>query len=191
MTRAMSISYDEESPVTVVVTRNIRPGMERAYEDWLHGVASVSTKFRGHLGINIIRPKPGSREYTVVFRFDRPSNLRTWVESKERAEWLGKLEGIADGEAKIQELTGLEAWFTIPDAPGVRPPPRWKMAIITWLAICPLIMIVNAFVAPLVAPIPFPFRTLLVSAMMVVVMTWAIMPWFTKLFSRWLFPRAR
>jgi antibiotic biosynthesis monooxygenase (ABM) superfamily enzyme len=41
------ISSDKS--VTVVVTRTPKPGREPDYEEWIRGVAKVSTRFPGHL----------------------------------------------------------------------------------------------------------------------------------------------
>jgi antibiotic biosynthesis monooxygenase (ABM) superfamily enzyme len=35
-------------------------------------------------------------------------------------------------------VTGLETWFTLPGAPGAVPPPPYKMALLTWITIFPL-----------------------------------------------------
>jgi hypothetical protein len=34
---------------------------------------------------------------------------------------------------RTQVLTGLEGWFTLPSQPGAPPPPRYKMAVLTWV----------------------------------------------------------
>jgi hypothetical protein len=43
---------------------------------------------------------------------------------------------------RTQVLTGLESWFTLPTQPGLPPPPRYKMALVTWVTIFPLITLV-------------------------------------------------
>ena len=37
--------------------------------------------------------------------------------------------------------SGLDTWFTLPDMPApVKPPPKWKMALVTWLALFPMVI---------------------------------------------------
>ncbi|HEY5987201.1 MAG TPA: hypothetical protein VIV12_12630, partial [Streptosporangiaceae bacterium] len=45
-------------------------------------------------------------------------------------------------------LTGLESWFTLPTQPAAPPPPPYKMAILTWVTIFPLITLVIVVSAP-------------------------------------------
>jgi antibiotic biosynthesis monooxygenase (ABM) superfamily enzyme len=62
-------------PVTVVVTRRVRPGHESDYEHWLHRINKEATAFSGYLGTEVHPPAPDAavREYTNVFRFDSVS----------------------------------------------------------------------------------------------------------------------
>jgi antibiotic biosynthesis monooxygenase (ABM) superfamily enzyme len=43
------------------------------------------------------------------------------------------------GPMRTEYLTGLETWFTLPTDPGAPAPPRYKMALLTWITIFPLI----------------------------------------------------
>ena len=46
-------------------------------------------------------------------------------------------------------VTGLETWFTLPGRPGAAPPPPYKMALLTWITIFPLITAIVAITGPL------------------------------------------
>ncbi|GED02527.1 hypothetical protein BAT02nite_21710 [Bacillus atrophaeus] len=63
-------TMDAGGPVTTIVTWEIQEGREKQFETWRHEIEAAATKFPGHLGVNLIVPNNGSREYTVVFRFD-------------------------------------------------------------------------------------------------------------------------
>lgn len=46
----------ETHQVTAIISHFIRPGREQGYEEWLHGIATDARQFKGHLGVNVIRP---------------------------------------------------------------------------------------------------------------------------------------
>jgi uncharacterized protein len=182
---------DESVPVTVVVSRRIKPGREAEYEHWVRGVGEVAGRFPGHQGINVIRPRDKANpEYVLIFRFDHYYNLKRWTESTERAEWVARVAPLCEAAAKIEVLTGLEAWFTLPDKPPAPPPPRYKMALLTFGVIFPL----SSFVAqPLGAALsrvlPPLLASLLLMAATIAAMTYVIMPRVTRLFYGWLYKR--
>lgn len=184
------VGTDEEThQVTAIISHFIRPGREPGYEEWLHGIAAAAHQFKGHLGVSVIRPcDQVHREYVAILRFDHYNNLKTWLESSVRQEWLERLQPLIEKPETIQTMTGLETWFTLPNKPMKAPPPRYKMAIVTWLAVFFTISILNRFLVPLLAGIPVLLRTLLVTGLTVVLLTYVIMPRLTQLFRKWLYP---
>lgn len=130
-------------------------------------------------------------EYRVIFKFDRMSNLRRPEESEVRQQWLKRAEPLTLGLPDTQTLSGLETWFALPSQRAIVPPSRYKMAIITWLAIYPLISIINILFAPILNPLPLLLRTLLLTVVLVSLMTYVVMPQMTKLFTKWLYPKRK
>jgi antibiotic biosynthesis monooxygenase (ABM) superfamily enzyme len=185
------LTFDQPVPVTTVVTRVVKPGVIDDYERWLHGVAAEAMTFEGHLGVHVIRPGVGSREYTVIFRFDTPRQLHAWLESDRRAALLREAARFFEDRGHVQELSGLEAWFTLPQGSGAAPPPKYKMALVTFAAVFSLLMVIPRLLAPLLKPLPSIAQTAAVCATMIVLMTYAIMPALTRLLSGWLRPRPR
>ncbi|WP_072998469.1 hypothetical protein [Epilithonimonas mollis] len=61
-----------------------------------------------------------------------------------------------------------------------------KTAFLSWLVIYPVINIVSYFFDDLLIQIPLLVRTLLLLAILVPLMTYIIMPIYTKLFEKWL-----
>jgi uncharacterized protein len=84
-------------------------------------------------------------------------------------------------------VTGLESWFTLPDRPGTPPPPPYKMALITWITIFPLITGIVVVAGPLIDGLPLALRLGITTAVAVPVMTWVVMPRVTRLLRRWLY----
>ncbi|VEP15601.1 conserved hypothetical protein [Hyella patelloides LEGE 07179] len=183
-----------DPPVTVVISRRVKPGCEAAFEKFMSGITSAAMTFEGHLGTNVFRPSSReNNQYHIILKFDRASNLRVWEESECRKQWLARAESLRLEPATIRVISGLETWFTLPSPKPIIPPPRYKMAAITLLAIFPLIQLVNLIFAPLLELLPLPLllRSLIVTAIIVLLMTYVVMPRMTKLFSKWLYPKRR
>jgi antibiotic biosynthesis monooxygenase (ABM) superfamily enzyme len=177
-------------PVTVVIAQRVKPGREADYEAWISGITQVSSTYPGHLGAHIIRPQPGIRpEYVVVFRFDHYEHLKTWMTSRDRQHWVAKAQPLVDAEPQIQQISGIEAWFSIPGQ-VLKTPPRYKMALLTWGVVYILLNLLGRTVSPLLGIFPAWLATLLQSGLMVVLMTYLVMPQITQIFSRWLYPPA-
>lgn len=180
---------DTDPPVTIDVSRRIKPGCEAAFEEILLGTIAAAMTFEGHLGVNVFRPTTTmNSEYRVIFKFDHLSNLRRWEESEIRREWLAQMEDLTLGLAKIQVLTGLETWFTLPGQRTITPPPRYKMAIITWLAIFFLIVGINILFGAFLNSLPMLLRSFILTVTLVSLMTYVVMPRMTQLFAEWLYP---
>jgi uncharacterized protein len=68
-------------------------------------------------------------------------------------------------------------------------PPRWKMALLTWIAVWPVSMLVPAILMPLLGPnFPQVLTAGLIAAGIVVILTWVAMPLLVKVAHRWLHP---
>ncbi len=179
-------SADQSGPVTISVARQVVPGREKDYEDWVSGITAEAVKFPGHMGINVIRPTRGSREYITIFRYDNYEHSRAWEESDVRAEWLGKLEGITEGEAEYMKGTGLEFWFNLPELPMVHPSPH-KMALVLLVVVYTLVMAINAILSLFAEDWPLAARVLITVASQVLLMTYIVMPRVTRLLRTWLY----
>ena len=65
-------------------------------------------------------------------------------------------------------------------------PPRHKMALLTWAGAWGLITLILWLLGPVTATWPLPLRTLVISALMVVGLTWLVIPYLTRTFAGWL-----
>jgi antibiotic biosynthesis monooxygenase (ABM) superfamily enzyme len=175
-------------PVTTTVTRRVKPGHETFYEQFLEGIISAASQFPGHLGVEVFRPPSATGEYRTVYRFDTAEHLRAWLDSDERAAWLERAEPHVIGPMRTSFVTGLESWFTLPGPPEIAPPPPYKMALLTWITIFPLITAIVAITGPLVGELPLVLRLGITTALTVPLMTWVVMPRVTRLLRRWLYP---
>jgi uncharacterized protein len=178
--------------VTVCISVKARQGHEKDLENWLEGVGRAASQFAGHQGLTVLQPSGDAlADYVYIFRFDTYVHLKQWEDSTERRLWVERLHKLTEGEARKQILTGLEYWFTLPGAATTPPPPRYKMVIVTLLAIYPLSTILSSLLIPFLGFLPLLVRGLPVSVVLVLAMTYAVMPVMTRLFARWLFPSKR
>ncbi len=96
-----------EEPVTVIISRRIKPGRERDFEAWLGCITQESHNFPGYLGANVIRPSNRKQpEFVTIFRFDSYTNLARWENSSVRHEWLKR----ADEMARERQSHSENAW---------------------------------------------------------------------------------
>lgn len=176
---------------TVVITHRVRSDRHAEYERWLDEIAPLCRASPGHLDWHIVRPIPGVTEtYTVIVRFDTTEHLKVWMESSVRQRMIEKVQPIFVGADDFFVSSGLDFWFT-PAGARARVPVRWKQYLITWSAIYPLALGVPLLVVPAlrafgVAAHPA-ITTLVVTAVVVCLMVYVVMPRYTRLARRWLF----
>ncbi len=171
-----------------MISRRVKPGCEPDFEVFLAGVTEACSQFPGYLGSSIFRPATADDpEYRVIFKFDRLSNLRRWETSQQRHHWFSQAAALTESPPQIQVLTGLETWFTLPGRAELVPPPRYKMVVVTWLAVFPLITLLSTILQPYVGDFPLPLRVMLITAIAVPVMTYGLMPQMTRWFAGWLY----
>jgi uncharacterized protein len=168
---------------TAIFSRKVKPGREAEYERWAHEVTAAAARFPGHLNAMVLKDPHAEREYHLVFTFTDEDRLRAWLESPERRRWLARLDGIVDEDWGVQATTGLEAWFELP---GSRPPPRWKMWLVSLLAVYPVVLVFDALVSPHVETWPLPLRAALFPVAILTLMTYVVMPIVTRLIRGWL-----
>ena|SRR5215211_4840982 len=65
-------------------------------------------------------------------------------------------------------------------------PPRYKMALLTWVGAYAAITVILDRLGPMMATWPLMARTLVISVLMVLTLTWVLIPLLTRLFRGWL-----
>jgi uncharacterized protein len=183
-------------PVTVIVKRIVKKNKIKEFEEWLSGINREVSRQNGSMGIDIISPTDNESkpEYVIIFRFDNYVNLTKWENSSIRNEWLKKGRELVQTDPDVQKLTGLEFWFTpYPKRNShsmlLDSPRRYKMVIVT----IPVIALLLLTLVPQIhfigesLSIPYSIRFVIAIAIMVLLMTYFIMPLLTKVLRPWLF----
>ena len=174
-----------------MTTRRVRASCVAEFEQLITGMRSAAAGFPGHLGGYLIRPEEaGLGCYRMLFAFDTEPHLQAWTGSAERKAWLDRVAGVTYGETAMRVLTGMEGWFALPAAQTRGPPPRWKMAVVTWLGIFPLVLLLSQLIGPWLVPIHPVLSVMGVTALVTLAMTWLVMPGLARLFAGWLYPKA-
>lgn len=175
-------------PLAVLALRTVKPGFEEKFEGALHDFISRSLQTEGQLGVSVMRPVQGSgsREYGILRRFSDPESRDRFYESPIFKQWEITVASLTEGEPKHQHLSGLETWFVLPGQRAVIPPPRWKMAVVTVVGVWPASMLVPWLLNPLTGKLPTPLQALFVAAGIVILLTWAIMPFLVRILNPWL-----
>ncbi len=170
-------------PIHVAITRKVKPGCERAFEESLREFFRDSLENQGVLGVHLISPPQGSngREYGILRSFSNETERDEFYRSPLFETWQNHVAQLTEGERTYRELHGLEAWFRTP-----QPPPRWKMALLTWLGVWPTSLIVGILIGPLLGDLHLALRSSIVAAIIVVCLTWIVMPVLVKVFHFWL-----
>jgi uncharacterized protein len=170
-------------PIHVAITRKVKPGSERTFEESLRTFFKDSFDHQGVLGAHLISPAPGSnsREYGILRSFANESERDSFYRSDLFDKWQKHVAQLTEGERKYRELHGLEAWFRTTE-----PPARWKMALITWLGVWPTSWLVGTLIGPRLSAFPALLSSAIVAAVIVVCLTWIVMPTLVKLFHSWL-----
>jgi uncharacterized protein len=180
--------HNQSEPTAFIVTHVIKPGAEQRYEDWTREILRAVSSFPGYLGREVVLPSHGDRKYTVIVRFDNNEHLRAWAGSEARREFIGRANDLMEKGDQYEIRTGIDFWF---EPKGVKPPKPWKQYLLTTTAVYPLSLIIPKLLAPLFRIAPSLggalISGLLVSAILTALLTFVVMPRYTRLVSKWLY----
>jgi uncharacterized protein len=171
--------------VHIAITRQVKPGMERAFEDALREFARESLGAPGTTGVHLVGPIPGSisGEYGILRSFESEAACRAFYDSEMFRRWDDNASQFVIGGWTRRRLHGLEGFFQ--GVPG-EPPPKWKMATVTWLGVFPAVLLWSSVLPKLLSGLPSLVTLAIVNAFVVATLAWIAMPLLTRVFSKWL-----
>jgi antibiotic biosynthesis monooxygenase (ABM) superfamily enzyme len=181
-------STDRSSgPIHIAIIRRVRPGCEAEFQEALCAFFQASFAHGGVLGASMLVPPPGSerREVGILRTFASERDRDDFYESPLFKAWVERSRPLAEDEWESRPLHGLEAWFRSPQDP----PSRWKMALLTWIAVWPVTMAAQRLLNALIGQsVPRAIHAGAVSGVVVIVLTWAAMPLLVRVAHRFLQP---
>jgi antibiotic biosynthesis monooxygenase (ABM) superfamily enzyme len=178
-----------DKPIHIAITLRVRKTHVGEFERALADFARRSLAEPGARGVQCLYPPPGSSstEYGIMRSFASAADRDAFYRTTFFKDWLARIEPMVEGESTRRQLDGLEAWFR--DPKGTMPP-RWKMALLTWIAVWLASMLMRAILAPALGPnFPQVLSAGLVAAGVVVILTWVAMPLLVKIARPWLHPK--
>jgi antibiotic biosynthesis monooxygenase (ABM) superfamily enzyme len=185
------VSETQEHAVMMLVSRRVKPGSEAAYEQVCQHMMAAASRFDGYLGAQLVHPgeEPDVEDplFHVILAFDSAVHLARWQQSPERQLGIAATVPHVEGGTQIRHISGLAHWFKPPGSSSLRPPPKWKVAVVTWLGICPTVYLVFSLLDPLLANWSLLPRVVLLTLLVVAAMTWLVAPQLTRFFKRWLY----
>jgi antibiotic biosynthesis monooxygenase (ABM) superfamily enzyme len=111
----------------------------------------------------------------------------------EAQESIKLLEEVNNYSERYHETaTGLETWFALPTLKtqiSLTPPPRWKMAIVVFIAAYAISSLSRFILNPLLEQWPLLGNTVIYTAILVASLTYFAMPVLSRLLRQWLYPK--
>ncbi len=179
-----------ENNYTVVVSHFIKQDKKEDFEQALKQVIEKAKTYKGYEGIETIQVNnTEGNKYILLVRFNTQENYQAWATSNTRKTWSQQLKNYHIKNSKVRYQEGLEFWFSLPQMPVAQPPKKWKMAILTWMVIYPMVLLLSNLAAIYMDFAPLFLRMLLVSMLLVSLMTYFIMPKITTLFAFWIYKK--
>jgi antibiotic biosynthesis monooxygenase (ABM) superfamily enzyme len=179
-----------DEPIHIAITVRVGKPHVAEFERALKDFAGRSLAEPGARGVQCLYPPPGSAstEYGILRTFANARDRDSFYGSTFFKDWLARIGPMVEGQSTRRQLYGLEAWFRDPKEPM---PPRWKMALLTWIAAWPASMLTQAVLAPVVGPdVPQVLQAALVALGLVGILTWVAMPFLVRIASPWLHPKS-
>lgn len=172
---------------TFVVSRRIKRGQEKAYDDWLRRIIDLARDFPGYRGVTTLSPEGIDSDLRfMVWRFENKTALENWEKSDARNRLVD--EGESYSTRHYERATGMETWFKMPNLKAVRAPPKWKMFLVTLLAAYVVSFVAHLVLAPYLDSWPLSESNLVYVCILVAALTYFAMPRLSRLLRGWLYP---
>ena len=120
----------------------------------------------------------------IINRFADQASLDTWENSQEAL----KLSEEVSKYSTRGRVTGVETWFSLPDLKTIGAPPKWKMAIVSFIGAYSISSVAQYILSLYFAQRPL-LTNILMTIILVVGLTYFAMPLLSRLLRRWLYPR--
>ena len=176
--------------VTRVYSRNIKPGHEQEYDDWLRRFLAFERQASGYLGTTVIVPGGAdSNQRYIIHRFSDNESLDKWERSDIAVNLLKEVNNYST--RNFETATGLETWFTVPDIHTTVAPPKWKMAVIVFAAAFAISTFARYLLSPYLESQSLWISNIIYTTILVLALTYLAMPALSKLMRNWLYPEIK
>jgi antibiotic biosynthesis monooxygenase (ABM) superfamily enzyme len=170
-------------PVDILILRRVKPEQAAAFQRALRAWVPASVEHPGHLGVFLVEPGPGTCEHGALLRFRTREDWEAFCNWPPYQRFLAEIRPMLEEEPRIEPLHGFEAFFR-----GAAPPPRWKMAVLTWIGVCGMVWLMSTGLGAVNGGWPRWVSFLATNALVVAGLAWVVMPALTSLAALWLKP---
>lgn len=187
MTNTLVATSEQQAPIHWAIKLKAKVGKETELEKALECFVKRSLGEHGAIGVSLFRSttETGRQEFLLHRSFLSKEHSRRFYESDMYRQYQAETDDLIDGDAVIRPLHGFEAFFR--SSGGA--PPRWKMAIATWLGVFPAVLFWSWLLSThlyMLHPIAV---TAVVTILVVTSLTWAIMPRLIRVLRPWLYKK--
>jgi antibiotic biosynthesis monooxygenase (ABM) superfamily enzyme len=170
-----------------VFAYRIRPEREADFQEWRRRILEEVRTYDGFLGTESFDTLDSSNpEFVVVVRFDNRANLDAWLAADIRKTFMKEVRSYVDHYSLRRISSGFEGWFDTSE--NKNPPASWRQAMVILTALFPVIMTLRQLLLPVFAVLPMPAAFLVLLTVDIAVLTYVVMPRFSRLMNFWLRP---
>ncbi len=188
-------------PITVAIERRIDPTRTAEATSWMQAGTDLATAFPGFLGSGWVRAGEDSDLWYMLYRFRDITTLEEWeTSSQRRGGWTPDAVRPRGAQRAPQRDRGVvrrplgsvldtatDAGTSHPAARAARTPAVEAGGHI-WVGFFPTNLLASWLLGfvPGFAEVPLVLRVLATTLMLTPVMTYAVLPWVTRLLRPWL-----
>lgn len=189
-----------DAPIVVTELFEVAPGHEADFYSWATAVIQAVARVGGYLGGDVRDPEYADGQWQIVHRWADRRLAQDWDASSTRERWLSAASSFArPSPTRMRPRRRPPADLLAPPEPpgtpaapaaAATPPPKWKMATVTLMAVFPPVLFFNLTLIPQLRNVSVILRTLILCIGVTAVVTWIMMPRLMRIFRRWLNPES-
>lgn len=175
------------STVAASITCSVTPGREKDYCEWLERIQTEQALYPGYGGTYVQRPTPGTGDqWVTLLRFRSPESMENWFTSEPRRTLIEESKQFVQSENIRKMSSSFPGWLS-PDPETNVEPDNWKIASLIVLGVHPIVVLQGRFIIPHLSALNPAASSILLNTISVSIITWVLMPVFTRVFRKWLF----
>lgn len=184
-------SQQDLIPYKLVISEIVKKHKIHEYDKWIYKINQEIQDFNGFLGIDVIRPRSYTHlEFVIIIKFATYEDLKYWLKSPTRLEWLEKSNHWVEAESHIEQPNRNEMYFSFPSYyPEIYRPSYLKLVIIGILAVYPLIILVNFLLGFILPEVHYLFQVFFSVILVTLLLNRPVLPFLTKILDFWLYPQ--
>lgn len=184
----MEAQSNMQKAFSVLFSHFVKPEQKPAFETVLQEFIDHAKSVKGLESVNAIQPNESTQNvYWVMVCFLDEESYRLWQNSSFFKNWSYKTQKLTEKESEINYVECGEFWVKEPKTSSTETPVKWRMTLLTWLIVYPLILLLSTLFNRYLSFLSPPARLLLISLFLVIVMSNFLVPLLLKWAARFVF----